>query len=198
MKNRNLINSISYILIIIIFSLTACSPNNSKENGEKKTISVTVEIGENGTTTTIDTVIVNGDESQVKTIVMGINKMVSDHEGDVQEVKVEVLADIDELKEDYHIEIQQAKDELKDAVADLQKELAKLKLNDTERERIDKAVKKLKEVDWEAHADHLKMVILDAHTDFMDDMEGEDVEIIIKGDDTIKIIKKVIHIDKDK
>ena len=179
-----------FLSLFAILIATACDSDNNA--GKKKTITVNMTIDQDGTTTTIDTIIVDMDLDNVDHMVAEMEEALLESADELKELRVEVTAEMDEFKKEYSQELKESQQEVKEAIRVLQEELDKMELSDETKEKIEKAIEKLKAVDWNEHAQHFKTILIETNQDTDSQVVGEDVEIIIHGNDTVKVIKKVI------
>ncbi|OYT16277.1 MAG: hypothetical protein B7C24_08615 [Bacteroidetes bacterium 4572_77] len=185
-------NTLFTILSITLLLVSSCESNNSAE--EENRVTITVDMDENGTTTTIDTIIINRN-GDLNDIMIDVKKLITDHKGEINEATIEVIEELNEAKNEIREELLESKGEWLEAIKDLKSELSQIEVDKETQKRINKAIERLEYTDWsrlEDNATKVKTIIMKTHGNIMDELDGVDVEVIIEGEDTIKIIKKTV------
>ncbi len=201
MKNGNLYKVMAMMMALVFISAIGFAQSGKKElkkeHKKEQTMMIQIEIDDDGNTTSIDTIIVyNHDmEVEMQEIIVEVNKVLSENHEKLKEIKVDVLAEMEEGHGVYMIELSEKKEEMEKAFKDLQKELEGLEIEKEARERIEQAMETLESVDWESHAVSLESALISAHHKSFGAGEHETINVIIEDGDTTEVHTKVIVMD---
>lgn len=202
MKNGIIYKVMATLLAVVLISSISFGQSKKKEVKKEKTIMITMEIDEDGNTTTIDSIVMNGSDHDfdfdvdvdIEEIMLDVKHALSESHESLKEMKIEIIADIKDGENVFCKELSEQKEEAKQALKDLQKELKSLEIEDEARERIQIAMDKLKEVDWKEHAINMNHFIFDEKDHHFGDGEHETIEFIIKDGDTTEVKTKVLWV----
>lgn len=200
MKNGIIYKVMATLLAVVLISSISFGQSKKKEIKKEKRIMITMEIDEDGNTTTIDSIVMYDSDHDfdidvdVDEIMLEVKHALSESHESLKEMKIEIIADMKDGEGIFCKELSEQKKEVKQALKDLQKELKSLEIEDEARERIQVAMDKLKEVDWKERAINMNHFIFDENERHFGDEEYETIEFIIEDGDTTEVKTKVLWV----
>jgi len=197
MKKRNLYKLMVAFMLLMLINFNGQAQTTDKKVKKEQTVMIKIEMDEDGKTTTVDTIITYNTPDDVETILLNVEKSIHANKDEIKAITLVLNDEMNEIHSDIMAEMEENREDMKEAFRKLQEEIAALEIDTKAREKVDAAMEKLKDIDWEMHAYQLKDELVNAHNAVFVGGSSETIRVIVNEDDSSKVITKTIYIDSD-